>query len=276
MDKQYLGFRPQISEIEHHYGKNVHILSDPALFAYLATLCSPETKQPAINALIKILYESLLRTVICHEFHRKPARVTTRMALKHPQEASFTAELVDREQSVVTVDVARAGTLPSLTCYEMLNLLLNPDVVRQDHIMMSRQTDEKHRVTGSASGGFKIGGPVENSLVLIPDPMGATGATLCEVLDLYKNSFGGSIKGGKAKKYIALHLIVTPEYLKNVQKRHSDLVVYALRLDRGLSPQDILSTRPGEKWDQEKGLNGEQYIVPGGGGFGEILNNAYV
>jgi hypothetical protein len=69
---------------------------------------------------------------------------------------------------------------------------------------------------------------------------------------------------------------VTPEYLRNVQKRHSDLVVYALRLDRGLSPLDVLSTRLGEKWDQERGLNGEQYIVPGGGGFGEILNNAYV
>lgn len=276
MDKQYFGHKYQLSEIEHGYGKNVHILSDPVLFSYLATLCAPETKQPTINALMKILYEAMIHIVVNQEFPRKHARVVTRMAARHPQEGTFTAELIDREQQTVCVNLARAGTYPSHLCYGALNYLLDPDVVRQDHIIMSRTTDEKHQVTGSSAGGFKIGGPVENSIVLFPDPMGATGGTLIQALDLYKNAFHGQIKPGKARKYIALHLIVTPEYLKNVQKRHSDLVVYALRLDRGLSPPDILATRPGEKWDQERGLNSEQYIVPGGGGFGEILNNAYV
>jgi uracil phosphoribosyltransferase len=276
MDKAYLGHRYQLSEIEHSYGKNVHILSDPALFSYLATLCEPATKQPTINALMKILYEGMIHTVVNNEFPRKPARVTTRMAAKHPREGTFTGELLDREQNVVCVNLARAGTYPSHLCYSALNYLLNPDVVRQDHITMSRQTDEQAQVLGAAAGGFKIGGHVEDSIVLFPDPMGATGGTLIQAVDLYKNGFHGTIRSAKAKKYIALHLIVTPEYLKNVQKHHSDLVVYALRLDRGLSPPDILATRPGEKWEHERGLNGEQYIVPGGGGFGEILNNAYV
>lgn len=275
MDKHYLGQKHRLSEIEHGYGKNVHLLSDPLLFSYLATLCEPQTKQPTFNSLIKILYEGLARTAIAQEFARKPGRITTRMAAKHP-EAAFTAELIDRDQSAVCVDLARAGTFPSHICYEALNFLLDPDRVRQDHLMMSRQTNEAHQVTGAAPSGCKIGGTVENSIVLIPDPMGATGSTIIQALDLYKSAFGGTIPSGKAKKYIALHLIVTPEYLRNVQKRHSDLVVYALRLDRGLSPPDILSTRPGEKWEQERGLNGEQYIVPGGGGFGEILNNSYV
>jgi uracil phosphoribosyltransferase len=276
MDKQYLGHKFQLSEIEHGYGKNVHILSDPVLFSYLATLCAPETKQPTINALVKILYEALLHQVVANEFPRKHSRVNTRMVGKHPVEAAFTAELIDREQATVSVNLARAGTYPSHLCYSALNYLLDPDVVRQDHIIMSRQVDERHQVLGAAAGGFKIGGPVKDAIVLFPDPMGATGGTLIQAVDLYKNAFGGAIQPGRAKKYIALHLIVTPEYLRNVQKRHSDLVVYALRLDRGLSPSEILSTRPGEKWDSERGLNGEQYIVPGGGGFGEILNNAYV
>lgn len=275
MDKHYLGQKHILSEMDHKYGPNVHILSDPALFTYLAALCSPETKQPAFNSLIRILFEALIHTAVSHEFPRKPARVTTRMAAKHP-EASFTAELIDREQPAVCVDVARAGTYPSHLCYEALNYLLNPDVVRQDHILMSRQTDEKHQVIGATSGGCKIGGTVKDAVVMIPDPMAATGSTINQVLDLYKNGFNGTIPAGKPKKFVALHLIVTPEYLRNVQKRHSDLVIYALRLDRGLSPPDILSTRPGEKWEHERGLNGEQYIVPGGGGFGELLNNAYV
>jgi len=33
---------------------------------------------------------------------------------------------------------------------------------------------------------------------------------------------------------------------------------------------------PGTHWDRERGLDDKQYIVPGGGGFGEIMNNAYV
>ena len=32
----------------------------------------------------------------------------------------------------------------------------------------------------------------------------------------------------------------------------------------------------GTFWDKEKGLNEYQYIVPGAGGLGEILNNAFV
>lgn len=139
---------------------------------------------------------------------------------------------------------------------------------------MSRTTNEHHEVTGAAMGGCKIGGPISDAIVLFPDPMGATGSTLISVLDIYKNSVAA--KTGKAQKYIAMHLIVTPEYLKNIQKHHSDLVVYAVRLDRGLSAPEILATKPGERWSEEKGLNAEQYIVPGGGGFGEVLNNAYV
>ena len=69
---------------------------------------------------------------------------------------------------------------------------------------------------------------------------------------------------------------MTPEYLKTVKKEHPDLRVYALRLDRGLSSKRILKTTPGTYWDQEKGLNQFQYIVPGAGGLGELLNNAFV
>ncbi len=73
-----------------------------------------------------------------------------------------------------------------------------------------------------------------------------------------------------------MHLIVTPEYLRNVLRAHPDTIVYALRLDRGLSTEEVLATVPGTRWDDEKGLDDHQYIVPGAGGVGEILNNAWV
>jgi hypothetical protein len=36
----------------------------------------------------------------------------------------------------------------------------------------------------------------------------------------------------------------------------------------------VLKTIPGTRIDEERGLTDTHYIVPGGGGFGEILNNA--
>ena len=103
------------------------------------------------------------------------------------------------------------------------------------------------------------------------NPMGATGATITSTIELYKNSVLGP-----AKRFLALHLIVTPEYLKHVTEAHPDVVVYALRLDRGLSAKEVLDSELGLYWDKEKGLNENDYIVPGAGGFGEIMNNSFV
>ena len=71
-------------------------------------------------------------------------------------------------------------------------------------------------------------------------------------------------------------MIVTPEYLKAVTGAFPDVQIYAVRLDRGLSSPEVLEQVPEAAWDQERGLNEQQYIVPGGGGFGEIMNNAWV
>jgi uracil phosphoribosyltransferase len=135
---------------------------------------------------------------------------------------------------------------------------------------MSRMTDPAGKVTGSAFGDSKIGGDVDGAFVLFPDPMGATGGSLCEAIRHYKTKVAGT-----AKKYITVNLIVTPEYLSRMQREHPDVVVYALRLDRGASPPDVLQQKPGVRWAEESGLTEKQYIVPGGGGFGEIMNNAW-
>lgn len=260
----------RLSEIEHHYGANVHILNDPCLSSWLASLCSPATFQPQINSLVEYLYTGLLTTVLNAEFPQKQVRIPTRMTATHP-DSPLVAKLLDSEARVVSVNLARAGTFPSHVCYQLLNNVMNPQLVRQDHILASRLTDEKDKVTGTNFGGAKIGGDVDKAYVLFPDPMGATGNTIVSSLNHYKTAVGG-----QAAKYLALHLIVTPEYLRNVLSAHPDLVIYAVRLDRGLSSQDVLQTTPGSRWNEERGLNEKHYIVPGGGGFGEIMNNSFV
>ena len=269
MDSQFDNYAFRLSEIEHHYGPHVHILSDPYLLTLLNQLCSDQTFQPRINELVSRLYQQLLGVVIASEFPAIRTRTRSRMAQFHPDEGWIESPGIDSTVPVVSVNLARAGTLPSHVCYSTLNYLMNPALVRQDHISIARTTNKNDEVTGSQVSGHKIGGTIDDSLVLFPDPMGATGSTIVETIELYK-------KYGKARKFIAMHCIITPEYIKNIHSPFPDTRIYAIRLDRGLSKAEVLRTPPGTRPEEEKGLNEKQYIVPGGGGIGEILNNSFV
>jgi len=260
----------RLSELKHHYGPRVHLVGNPFLLTQLATLCAKDTIQPQINQLASLLYTDLMKMVLNAEFPRKKVSIPTRMIASTPA-GIYQGEVIDPEVRAVTVNIARAGTLPSMVCYDLLNNTLQPSLVRQDHIIMSRMIDSAEHVVGSEIGGAKIGGDVDDAILLFPDPMGATGGSLSTAITTYKDKVPG-----KARKIICLNLIVTPEYLKRILGDHPDALVYALRLDRGLSPPEVFATEPGQLWDKERGLNDKQYIVPGGGGFGEIMNNAYV
>lgn len=101
--------------------------------------------------------------------------------------------------------------------------------------------------------------------------MGATGGTLSTAIAMYREKVAGN-----PRKIVCLNLVVTPEYLRRITTDHPGVLIYAIRLDRGLSPADVFGTAPGKFWDKERGLDERQYIIPGGGGFGELMNNAYV
>lgn len=267
-DTQYLGDSFAISETEHHYGERVHLVNDAYLFALLAKLCQPACTQPWINVHLDTLYRGLLRIAVNQAFPRKKMEIKTRMQTLHP-EACFEANMIDPSTKAVCVNLARAGTVPSQLCYDALTHLLNPEGVRQDHIAINRKVDANEQVIGTNLGGIKIGGDINGSFLIIPDPMGATGSTIHTTMDVYAEH-------GVPRAVLALHLVVTPEYLKNLVPKYPNLHIFALRLDRGLSPLDVLKTVPGTHWDREKGLNPKQYIVPGAGGLGEVINNAYV
>jgi uracil phosphoribosyltransferase len=269
-DTLYADIPFTLSEIPHRYGPGVHLVGNPFLLSQLATLCAKGTVQPQINRLVALLYTDLIKTVINAEFPRKNVTIPTRMIDSTPQ-ALYQGQVVDPHVRAVTVNIARAGTLPSQVAYDLLNVTLEPELVRQDHIIMSRMLDEAETVVGSSIGGAKIGGDVDDAFVLFPDPMGATGGSLSTAISMYKNKVPG-----KPRRILLLNLIVTPEYLRRITTDHPDVAVYALRLDRGMSPPEVFGTVPGTLWEKERGLDDRQYIVPGGGGFGEIMNNAYV
>ncbi len=257
-------------ELTHLYGPNVHIIDNPFLNGLLARLCSPESFQPEINRIVEVLYTHLISISTNNELAVETFSAPTRMTEYHP-DISLNSRRISPKQKAVTVNLARAGTYPSHICYNFLHFALPAQNVRQDHIFAARMTDDNSQVTGAEFGGLKIGGDVKDAHVIFPDPMGATGNTIVQSIEYYKRKIEGP-----ARKFIALHLIITPEYLRKVLAAHPEVVIYALRLDRGLSPEAVLRATPGQHWDQERGLNDKQYIVPGGGGFGEIMNNSFV
>jgi uracil phosphoribosyltransferase len=269
-DSLYEDVQFRLSEVRHNYGVNVHLLADPLMLSQLAEVCAKGTRQPQLNRLVAALYSGLMRTVINAEFPRKMAAIPTRMIDSNPH-AIYQGEVIDPEVRAIAVNIARAGTLPSQVTYDLLNGIISPELVRQDHVVMSRMIDASDKVVGSAIGGAKIGGDVDDAILLFPDPMGATGGTLSTAIEMYRAKVAG-----KPRKIICVNLIVTPEYLKRITGRHPEVLIYAIRLDRGLSPTEVFGTLPGQLWDEERGLDDRQYIIPGGGGFGELMNNAYV
>jgi uracil phosphoribosyltransferase len=260
----------RVPEIEHRYGGNVHLLADPFLLDLLAKLAAKETEQPEVNDYMVDIYRGLSRVVLNAEFPRKVVEVPTRMIDQTP-EGVWRGQILEPDTRAVTVNIARAGAVPSPPVYDLLNTVLTPRLVRQDHIIMSRMLGDADQVVGAGIGGMKIGGDVDGAFLLFPDPMGATGSSLSMALDTYKTKVPGT-----PRRILAIHLIVTPEYLRRMRKDHPEVVIYAVRLDRGLSPEKVQGTVPGTFWDEEKGLNEHDYIVPGAGGLGEVMNNAWV
>lgn len=255
--------------LRHHYGEQIQLLDDPFLWTLLARIGAPETGTESLPGLVRSSYQRLLHEVLAREFPVESARAKTRMTATEPR-AFYQGPLLSRDTHLVICAVIRAGILPSQTCYETACEVLPPQNVRIDFLNMSRTTDQSHRVTGVRMDGSKIGGPVEDAIVLIPDPMGATGGTVCRVVETYR------ALGGRPRAIVAMHLMVTPEAIQRVTAQFAEVRVYAGRLDRGLSPEHVLQTAPGTHKDQERGLNDMQYIVPGAGGMGELLTNSWV
>ena len=221
------------------------ILDNPYNLSLLAKLGKPETEQPEISRLIHDLYSNMFGVVMNEELTQEQVTVKTRIFEKDKR-GIFKGKVFKRNQKVVIADVIRAGIQPSQLFYLKLTKILTPKFVRQDHIM-SQRIETRNGVTGTTLMGSKIGGSVNNAIVFIPDPMGATGHSIVEIVNHYQNKYG------KPKKFVVINLIITPQYLRRLANIKASLHVYAARLDKGLTKDD--------------------FIYPGLGGVGEIVNN---
>src|SRR5687768_7100430 len=103
-DSLYENVNFRVTEIEHKYGPNVHLIGNPFLLTQLATLCAKGVYQPQINRLVATLYTDLVKTVLNMEFPRKQAAIPTRM-IDHTPQGIFQGEVLDPEVRAVTVNI---------------------------------------------------------------------------------------------------------------------------------------------------------------------------
>lgn len=268
-DRAYQHLRYRANEIIHRYGKQVHVLADPVMLARVLRLGLPETQSLQGSMLLKSIYRDLVRVTMAAEFPRCRTAAASRMMRVEP-DAIWSGEVIDPATRVVCVAVARAGLLTSQVCYEEIGQVVAPEHVRQDFLMIERKTGRGGRVLGAEVCGAKVGGSYAGRIVLLPDPMGATGGSL----DLAIRFLRARPGGGEIAKLIVLNLVITPEFVRKMRQVHPEAVIYAARLDRGRSAPEVLRSVPGTHPTREFGLNKKGYIVPGLGGLGEYLNNA--
>ncbi|MBL6755910.1 MAG: uracil phosphoribosyltransferase [Planctomycetes bacterium] len=259
---------PEIG-LDHGYGPRVHILEDAWTAAATAKLSSPDCTHTELVQVVRALTTRLATTAFGRELPTSERSVSTRMAEKHGELGTWRGEALDPAAEVVVLDVIRGGIIPSQTCFELLSLVHPIERLRLDHLNMQRVAGEDGRVDRVELTGSKVGGSIEGSTLVIPDPMGATGGTILRALEHLKAAHG------MPSRLILIPLICTPEFLRAVQTLDMDLSVYTARVDRGMSDRDVLASPLGARWTEERGLDDEDYIVPGAGGVGEVLNHSW-
>lgn len=254
---------PRRNEIAHHYGANIHILKDAMAASGLVRLSNAQTEQHDVRRLTAALYrEVLLRAIVNQVFPTSNVGTLTPMSNFVGGRAMLTADIVDPSTQVTIATLLRAGDVPASACLDRLSGVLKQGAVRQDFFGAGRTTNNDHQVTGTSVSYMKIG-TIQDRILIMPDPMGATGGTIVETLNQY-----GPDQVAMARAIVAAHLIITPEYIRNVTAAYPQLQVFALRLDRGMSDQKVIDSVPGTFPDREFGLNETQYIVPGAGDLG--------
>ncbi|MDO8642094.1 MAG: uracil phosphoribosyltransferase [Candidatus Woesearchaeota archaeon] len=267
-------------ELAHGYGPNVHILNDPLLLAMIAKIGHPQTDQSSALRALGYFYQAAMHHVVRNEVGTNDSDIETRMSAHDPDHARYTGPMPSDEHGIVLVSILRGGAPATEKAKEYLAFATGRPV-RTDYIMANRTTDEGHHVTGCAVSGAKLAEnpSVDSKILVVTDPMGATGGTILGARDLYTGKLGLMNANfplpervGTYDRMVAVHLIVAPEYLVRMEKEFPDLRIYAGRVDRGLSHPDALKAPPGTMRSLERGLNDRQYILPGAGDLGAVFS----
>ena len=204
--------------------KNVTIFDHPLIRHKVAILRDEKTTMKSFRELV----EEITTLMVYEAFKDVPTR---KVMVKTPLEV--TEQEMVAEHAITIVPILRAG----LGMVNGVHALF--PTARVGHIGMYRdeETLEPHEYY------CKLPEGVEDSVVLLLDPMLATGGSIVDAINLLKN------RG--CKQIRVMNIIGAPEGIKAVAEAHPDVHIY-------------IST-------QDRQLNENGYILPGLGDAGDRL-----
>ena len=204
--------------------ENVVIFDHPLIRHKIAILRDQKTSMKEFRELVEeittlMTFESL-----------KSGVPTTEIAVTTPLETC--KQTVVRDNSIVIVPILRAG----LGMVNGIHVLFPS--ARVGHIGMYRDEETLE----PQSYYCKLPDGIEDSLVLLVDPMLATGGSACDAIQLLKD------KGCKQIKFMAI--IGAPEGVSKVAEAHPDVDIFVSTLDRCLNENGYILPGLGDAGDR--------------------------
>lgn len=204
--------------------QNFEVVSHPLIEQKLRYLRDKNTPSREFKNLLSEI-SSLMVFEITRDLKLKPVQIETPLA-------TTTAYEVD--DHIALVPILRAGLGMVDGIHELI------PTAKIGHIGLYR--DEKTLQPKEYYAKLPV--DVHERLVILLDPMLATGNSIIYAVDLLKNKF-------KVKRIKVVSIVAAPEGVSNVFEHHPDIQVYSAALDQG--------------------LNENGYIVPGLGDCGDRL-----
>lgn len=203
---------------------NVVIFDHPLIRHKIAILRDEKTSMKEFRELVEEI--TTLMTYEC----LKEGVPTTEIEVQTPLEKC--SQTVVKDNSVVIVPILRAG----LGMVNGVHVLFPS--ARVGHIGMYRDEETLE----PQSYYCKLPDGIENTLVLLVDPMLATGGSACDAIQLLKS------KGCKHIKFMAI--IGAPEGVSKVAESHPDVDIYVSTLDRCLNENGYILPGLGDAGDR--------------------------
>lgn len=155
---------------------------------------------------------------------------TTEIEVETPIEKTLSPVIAGRKQAVVPILRAGLGMTDGI-----LNLIPNAKV---GHIGMYR--DEVTHIPHSYY--CKLPDPIGERIIIVTDPMLATGGSAVDAINFIKE------KGGKMIKFMCI--IAAPEGLERLHTAHPDVQIYVGHLDRELNANAYICPGLGDAGDR--------------------------
>ena len=203
--------------------KNVHILDHPLIRHKLAIIRNKNTDTKQFREII-----GELATLMAYESFKDVP--TQEIEVETPLEK--TKQLVVKENSVAIVPILRAG----LGMVDGILSLFPAAKVGHIGLYRDEETLEPHEYY------CKLPKNIENKVVMVVDPMLATGGSACDAIKMLK-------KRG-CKKIKLMSIIAAPVGVEKVAEAYPDVEIYVSTLDRCLNENGYILPGLGDAGDR--------------------------